>query len=403
MTAEVRALREEDFEAWEHALATGFLRTPEPEAASWRRRRIDLGRTRGAFDGGRVVGTFRSFASELTLPGGAQVAVGAVTNVTVTATHRRLGLLSRMMEADLRDTAERGEAAAILIASEFPIYGRYGYGAATERVTWELDAAARFVQPGEGDLQLVDAATARREMPAVFERRRRREAGQIPISEWRWDAITGIDPMPGLKEPHRWFLLARGGGETHGFLVYHLEEKWEGDRPGYTVHVDGLFGDTPDVEARLWRYCCEMDWVGKVRAETRSVGDALPWLLTDARMAAQKDRTDHLWLRPLDVPGLLSARPYAAAGTVTLEVHDPAGFAAGTFTVQGGPDGATCRAGGEADVALGASALGAALLGGQPLEVLARGGLVEERRPGGLRRAATMLGWPDPPFCAIWF
>lgn len=369
--------------------------------ARWHRRRIDLARTLGAFDGERIVGTFRSFASDLTLPGGGQVPVSAVTNVTVTATHRRQGLMTRMVDTDLRAAAERGEAAAILIAAEWPIYGRFGYGAATERLTWRLDATAKFLHEGAGDLEMVDAATLRAEGPPVFERRRRREAGQIPISEWRWDSWLGLDGPS--KEPHRWYVLDRVGGETRGVLVYRLEEKWTGDRPGYTAHVDGLYGDTPEVEARLWRYCCEIDWVGQVRAETRSPGEALPWLLEDARAASQHERNDHLWLRPLDVPALLASRRYLSSGAAGLEVHDPDGYAKGTFTVEGTPEGGSCRPGGEPDVALSASALGSALLGGYSLEVMARAGLVEERRPGGLARVSALLGWSEPPWCAVWF
>lgn len=401
---EVRPLRDADVEDWERALATGFLNAPVAGMAEWRRPTLHLDRCLGAFAGGRVVGTFRSFPTELTLPGGQQLPVGAVTAVTVTATHRRQGLLTRMMETDLRGSAERGEPAAILIASEWPIYGRFGYGAATERLSWTVDAAAAsFRVEGQGELSLVEGGAARAEMPAVYERRRLREPGQIPIEDWRWDSWTGITPPPNRSGPHRWFVLCREAGETSGYLAYHLEEKWEESRPRYTLHVEALIGDTEEVEARLWRYCCEMDWVRHVRAETRSPGDSLPWLLGDHRAAAQTERSDHLWVRPLDVRRLLGARSYPFAGQVGLEVHDPDGFAAGTFNVEGGPQGAECTAGGEADIALSAAALGSASLGGHSLTLLARAGLVEERRPGGLLRAAAFLGWPETPWCSVWF
>ena len=56
----------------------------------------------------------------------------ALTNVTVAPTHRRRGLLRRMITNDLRSAADRGEPVGIPIASEYPIYGRFGYGAAAE-------------------------------------------------------------------------------------------------------------------------------------------------------------------------------------------------------------------------------------------------------------------------------
>ena len=47
-------------------------------------------------------------------------------------THRRQGLLRRMLEPDLAASKERGEPVGMLIAAEFPIYGRFGYGSAAD-------------------------------------------------------------------------------------------------------------------------------------------------------------------------------------------------------------------------------------------------------------------------------
>src|SRR5205807_5236773 len=77
---------------------------------------VDWSRIHGAFADGRVVATFRSFATPLTVPGG-QVAADAITNITVSPTHRRQRLLSTMIESDLAAAAERGDPVAILVAS----------------------------------------------------------------------------------------------------------------------------------------------------------------------------------------------------------------------------------------------------------------------------------------------
>src|ERR1700730_1288533 len=82
---------------------------------------VDLDRTWAAFDGPALVGTLRSFATAFTVPGPSQVNVAALTNVTGAPTHRRQGILTEMISADLRDTAERDEPVGILIASEYPI------------------------------------------------------------------------------------------------------------------------------------------------------------------------------------------------------------------------------------------------------------------------------------------
>lgn len=119
---------------------TGFL---DPTAmavvaaeADARRPWLELDRTWAAFDGDRVVGTLRSFPAELTVPGGGRLRTSAVTAVATLTTHRRRGLASRMVAGELAATARRGEQASILIAAEWQIYGRFGYGAATEHQTW---------------------------------------------------------------------------------------------------------------------------------------------------------------------------------------------------------------------------------------------------------------------------
>ncbi|MEJ7721408.1 MAG: GNAT family N-acetyltransferase [Ilumatobacteraceae bacterium] len=83
-----------------------------------------------AFEHGRIVATLHSFPTELTMPGGNTVSAGALTAVTCQPTHRRQGVLTRMIGADLLASKERGEPVDILIAAEYPIYGRFGYGPA---------------------------------------------------------------------------------------------------------------------------------------------------------------------------------------------------------------------------------------------------------------------------------
>ena len=82
-----------------------------------------------AFDGDAIVGGAGVFPFELTIPGGRLPCAG-VTVVGVLPTHRRQGILGRMMRAQLDDIRERGEPLAALWASEETIYGRFGYGLA---------------------------------------------------------------------------------------------------------------------------------------------------------------------------------------------------------------------------------------------------------------------------------
>src|SRR3982751_109941 len=80
-----------------------------------------------ADDAGAVVGHAGAYSRELTVPGG-PLPAAYVTLVGVAPTHRRQGLLTRMMRRQLEDIASAGrEPVAVLWASESAIYPRYGY------------------------------------------------------------------------------------------------------------------------------------------------------------------------------------------------------------------------------------------------------------------------------------
>lgn len=93
-------------------------------------------------------------------PWSVAVRAAAVTQVTTTATHRRQGLAHRLVTADLAAACrERGEPLSILIAAEWPIYGRWGYGPATEVQTFTLDPRqTRIIGSSAASVHLVDLA-----------------------------------------------------------------------------------------------------------------------------------------------------------------------------------------------------------------------------------------------------
>src|SRR3954469_5964804 len=82
-----------------------------------------------AWTDGVAVGGGAPFPFRLSVPGG-ELDAGGVTVVGVAPTHRRRGVLSAMMRAQLAATHDRGEAVTMLFASEGGIYGRFGYGLA---------------------------------------------------------------------------------------------------------------------------------------------------------------------------------------------------------------------------------------------------------------------------------
>ena len=105
-----------------------------------------------------------------------------------------------------------------------------------------------------------------------------------------------------------------------------------------------------------------------------------------------------LWVRLVDVAGGLAARTYASDPDVVLEVTDAfCPWNAGRYRLAGG---ACERTEAEPDLALDASVLGAAYLGGTTLSELAEAGRVAELRPGAVARASAAFRGEVAPWCS---
>jgi predicted acetyltransferase len=404
---EIRTITADETVAFRRAVRAGFSNADTVDDPEWARDAAEpLDRTYAAFDGESMVATLRSFPTELTVPGGNVVPAGALTAVACRATHRRQGLLTQMITADLTSSRERGEAADVLIASEYPIYGRFGYGPATESLRWELDSTATaFATPGSGTVEFVDNETFRKEGPAIFERVRASRPGMIGRSDVVWDSVADLRRRPEEKPWPGFRVLVRDDdGNAQGWASYKVVEDWADLRSRSRAEVANLCAAEPGAEARLWRFLAELDLVTKVTAGDRPVDDALPWLLDNARAVRQAGRADFLWVRVLDVATSLAARSYAAAGRVVLEVVDPLGLTGGTFALDASSDGAVCSAtDAPADLTLPIRALGAAYLGGARLGTLHAAGWLDEHTPGGVARADALFAGTVAPWCNTWF
>lgn len=400
---EVRTVRREEFADWLACMRVGFhSETPsDPEhAAAVLAGRTDFERTFGAFDRGRPVATYRSFPTELTVPGGF-VPACAVSMVTVLPTHRRRGLLTRMIHDDLAAARERGEAVAILVASEWPIYGRFGFGPATDAVELELRPRARFASEGRGTPEMATPDELLAAAPAVYDVHRRVTPGAIFRHDWWWEIPLRLSEGWGQGPPgQRLAVLRDDGGTAIGYARWHVDDHWEGRRPRGTLVVSELFGADPEAEARLWRLVGEVDLVETVRVAQRGVDDVLPWLVADGRGVRQTWRADWLWARVLDVGAALSARAWSAPGPLVAEVEDPLGHAAARFALA---DGSCEPTASPPDVTLPVATLSACYLGGRSLRTLAAAGWATEHRAGAVGELDDLLRSPVAPWCATMF
>lgn len=401
----VRTIAASEIDGWIRCMATGFLNHPAEGEGAYRLGDMDLDRTWGAFDGSTVVGTLRSFATAFTVPG-AEVTAAALTNVTVAPTHRRRGVLTRMITSDLRASADRGDPVGILIASEYPIYGQFGYGAAIEGATYRVDTVtARFVRPGVGHVELVDLATMRGAAPPVYERVRRSQPGSIGRDERWWNRALQQVEVPGATPAKGYQAIYRSpDGEVDGYVRYAATSEWDHMRPKGTLSISELVAATADAYLRLWRYCCEVDLITRVEAGDRSVHEPLVWLLHDGRSLRQTGRFDFIWVRVLDVAAALAARRYPTEGRLVIEVVDPLRLAGGRFALEGGPDGATCApTDASADVTLPVESLGSMYMGGMSVLALAHAGRIDEHTSGALDRGEAMFRSGVTPWCSTWF
>ncbi|MET7637351.1 GNAT family N-acetyltransferase [Streptomyces sp. NPDC005438] len=411
MTVEIRTPAEDEFAHWLRTVGVGFhnAKRLSDEKVGLRREQWRLEELQGAFDGDQCVATFRRFPQLLTVPGGVRLGASAISAVTVRPTHRRRGLLSRMMTNELHDARERGDALATLIASEYPIYGRFGFGPAAWHHDYEVEVhrtglPATSGQPEDGGrLEQVELSQVREIGPELHDRVARLPQAQGTVSRDAafWSKVTG--EHEGRDEPFtpRFYVVYRDEHGTPQGLVSHTSEHdWADDVPRHTLRVLDLFGTSPRAEAALWRYLMSVDWVSTVRAQRRPVDDLLPLLVPDSRSVHVRGRADFLWLRPLDVPAMLEARGYERPGSLVLRVVDPAGLAEGTFRLEADTDGARCTATGrEPELTLGVGELASLYLGGESAARLGAVGRVDEERAGALVSADGLFGTSRQPWC----
>ena len=383
-------------------LLTAFLAKREvtAESVAYSRDRWDLSRTWMAVDGDTQCGSARTFPSRLRLPGLGDVAVSCLTQVTVLPTNTRRGHLSRLMGAHLEAAVEAGEVASLLIAAEWPIYGRFGYGPATEWSEWQVDVARASVlgQP-VGTFELVDPAGFDEPAAMVLADQQAGLPGCIERPDWLRQRVSGLDAAP-HDEPEKarvWVVHRDPSGRPDGVVMYDPKERWEGMRPASTIEVKDMAFANPQAERELWRYLVDVDLVAHISWEGASTS-AIRHVLADGRAAREVGRWDQLWARILDIPACLTARSYAASERLVLEVVDPFLGRGGRFALDATPDGSTCApTRDEPAVTLPVSTLSASWLGGTDLRSLAAGGAVDEHLAGATDRLAALLRWHQTP------
>ncbi|MFF0269297.1 GNAT family N-acetyltransferase [Kribbella sp. NPDC004536] len=390
---EVRAARADEWNAVRGVFSGAMMFDPGPPN-ELDQQLYEAERALVAADGDEVVGTVLALTRDLSVPG-AVVDAAHVTGVGVLATHRRRGVMSRLIGQQLRDVPE---AIAVLWASEPAIYGRFGYAAGAWSLDYEIDLHRvgpdnDRIRPGALGVLTVDEAL--KELPSVLRRLQEQRAGVSGRSEARWQKRLQDEPEHRGGRTARQILVHRDeDGTIDGYALWRGKMNWVPVGPANEVTVEELAAPDPIAYRELWQYLLTMDLTAKVSYGHATMDEPLQQLVTTPT-ALDRRVSESLWIRITDVPRALTQRQYSTPLDVVLEVTDdliPAN--AGRFHLTS----TSCeRTDAPADLGLSVTELGAIYLGERPLTEFAATGRVTEHTAGALNRTTAAFRWPVSP------
>ena len=411
----IRPITAAEFPAFSAVDEHAFNDTRLPGDREDELRRLELDRTLAAWDGELIAGVAAIHSLPLTVPGAVIPAAG-VTWVSVLPTHRRRGILRSLMLHQLADIRARGEAVAVLFASESGIYGRYGYGQASLAASYTFRRGEGLLRPdAPADpslrLRITDPEAALPELAKVHDMVLPSRPGMFARDDAWWQHRLYDPPHRRDSATPLRCVLAEDPSGPRGYGLYSAKDGWDQHSlPDGTLRIREVMAADPAAAAAIWGDLLTRDLISEVRVANRPPDDPLLHMVADPARARARV-SDGLWARLADVPTALTQRRYSSSADVVIEVSDEtcpqnAGRWRLRTSGRGGPAGspASCeRTGDPADVALPVRALGAAYLGGTRLGTLAEAGMVTERRSGALAELSAAMSWDPAPWCPMIF
>lgn len=363
------------------------------------RRRLDVHPAGADPATARPVATFEDFRSELTVCPGRTVDAWLVSAVTVDPGHRRRGILRAMMARSLADAVAAGVPVAALTASEAPIYGRFGFGAASRwrRVHVDVSGDVALNGPAPGGTVTREEP---REMPGLVDDLYQRVRRMTPGTPQRTASyvVAWEDRSQGEEDGKGSGLYGAVHRDAAGVpcgVVLYRPLGWDHEPP--TVKVTAFLAATPDARRALVAHLASLDLIRRVDWGRAPNAGWLEALLEDQRRVRTVEGEDDLHLRILDVPAALGARDDLGDGHVVLRVRDALGHAAGTWSVEasGGRARVAPASDANATLTLDVAQLSALWLGGHGADggaaALAATGLLEEHAAGAADALDAML------------
>ncbi len=294
---------------------------------------LEVDRFLVAVDGGDMVAIAGSFAMEATVPtasagcliprpdevgatgrAGGTVPMSGVTWVSVAASHRRQGILTRLM-AGLDDmAAELDEPLLGLTASEGAIYERFGYGVATRYRTMELDRRRAQIHPryAPEPVRLIDASDHLDELRAIYDRYRLVQHGEVSRSEALFRDQNIDKGQANFAAIH-----------PDGYTIWTVEPNWNYGHPGHVLFIKDFIAVTPEARVALWHILLSVDLVGPIRSiRSATFDDPLGYLLTDPRALRTVESNDAVWLKVTDPVRCFDARAFRTDDRLVIGILD---------------------------------------------------------------------------------
>jgi predicted acetyltransferase len=421
MAVEIRTITDDEVDRYSYAFTRAFGDEVVEGEQDRLRSLIGVDNTHAAFDdNNRIVATMAAYPNmRLAVPGAVDVSAAGLSRVSVATSHRRQGILRRMMEVHLNEAVGRREAVSILWASDPGIYGRFGFGQASELLSAQWNAAeAGITRPERPDtVDQLSPDEAAGVMPDIRERCRTTRPGMFRRTPLFWEKrnLPDYEWMREGNSSRRYVMVSRSG-EPVGYASYRQKEHWtDYDLAKGKVMVQDVVGVDDVALHTLWWFLSSIDLFPEISVWLQPTDSMIPWLATNAR-AVRRSVSDGLHLRVLDVTEALSSRRYQMPGHLTFSVIDPqleanvgtyaltVDDSSGAESVRDGTAGPLGFAGrcqrtdAEPMATISAHALGALYLGsGHPRPLTYVGHIQAE--PSVVALIESLFGWPVAAFC----
>ena len=403
---ELVTLTDETFPEARRVFVESLGGRPRPQDDATRRGYWTDDRTFLAVEDDRVLGVAAGFASRFTLAGGDAVPCATVPSVGVRADAQGRGVGRMLLEHQVHDAAERGDAVMALNASEVAIYGRFGYGPTSS--WWSVAADPRHLEwrddaPAPVDVEVRDVEDARDDLVDLHARAFGRWPGELDRTDGWWTAA--LSPRPDDAGPLRVVLHRDEQGRLDAAAIHTVKQGF--DDVGFANELAVLNHVALDARAdlRLWRWLLSQRLLGKVTCDRVDPGTALPWALRDSRKLRTTAYADAAWVRVLDPGAVFSGRSTTASGRVVLDVVDPlVAAAAGTWELVGDGSGLVCqRSDAEPDLRVPVDLLAPLVWSFTTATRAAAAGRIDARAPATLGVLDALLAWPRPSWCTTGF